>query len=162
MHVRVATAEDAEAAAEILAAVAGEDLIATEPPVDVEARAERFRRMLKSDDLDCLWVLVDGEEIVGHAGADEGPEGVLGLGMAIAPASRGRGGGKLLMQAIVDYAEQQGAHKLELEVWPDNHRAIALYESHGFVVEGIRRDHYRRRDGSLRSAMLMARPLGRG
>ncbi|MHB8693226.1 MAG: GNAT family N-acetyltransferase, partial [Solirubrobacteraceae bacterium] len=48
-----------------------------------------------------------------------------------------------------------GAHKLTLEVWPDNGRAIALYAKAGFEVEGLLRDHYRRRDGSLRSALIM-------
>lgn len=47
-----------------------------------------------------------------------------------------------------------------LEVWPDNERAIALYEAYGFEREGLRRDHYRRRDGTLRSSVLMARLLG--
>ena len=37
--------------------------------------------------------------------------------------------------------------------------AIALYSSAGFEVEGLRRDHYRRRDGRLRSALVMARLL---
>jgi putative acetyltransferase len=47
-------------------------------------------------------------------------------------------------------------HKVELEVWTDNARAIALYAGTGFHVEGVRREHYRRRDGSLRSTLLMA------
>ena len=40
------------------------------------------------------------------------------------------------------------AHKISLEVWTDNARAIALYAAAGFEVEGLRRDHYRRRDGT--------------
>jgi RimJ/RimL family protein N-acetyltransferase len=162
VEVRKATLEDATAAAEILAAIAPEDLIATEPPVDVAARALRFRETIESDGRDCLWLLLDGDEVVGNAGAHEGPDGVLALGMGILPSHRGRGGGRLLMAVIIEHAERCGAHKLELEVWPDNERAIALYESHGFEVEGIRRNHYRRRDGSLRSAVLMARPVGQG
>ncbi len=41
-------------------------------------------------------------------------------------------------------------------VWPDN-AAIMLYRSAGFQEEGLRREHYRRLDGSLRSALIMAR-----
>jgi CheY-like chemotaxis protein len=63
------------------------------------------------------------------------------------------------VEAMLEHARSCGAHKVELEVWPDNARAIALYVSAGFEVEGLRRDHYRRRDGSLRSALLMARHL---
>jgi putative acetyltransferase len=64
-----------------------------------------------------------------------------------------------LLEAMADHARASGAHKLELEVWTDNARAIALYVSAGFEVEGLRRNHYRRRDGSLRSALIMARLL---
>jgi RimJ/RimL family protein N-acetyltransferase len=46
-----------------------------------------------------------------------------------------------------------------LEVWIDNARAISVYASAGFDVEGLRRDHYRRRDGHLHSALLTARLL---
>ena len=100
VRVRRAQSSDAEALAEIVAAVAEEGLIATEPPVDVSARAERIRTTM-------------------DAGAN-------------------------------------GAHKIELEVWPENADAIAIYERAGFEPEGLRRNHYRRRDGSLRSALLMA------
>ncbi len=48
-------------------------------------------------------------------------------------------------------------HKIELEVFPDNAAAIGLYRSFGFEEEGLRRAHYRRLDGSLRSVLLMAR-----
>jgi RimJ/RimL family protein N-acetyltransferase len=143
--------------AEVIAAVAEEGLIATEPPVDVAARAERFREAIEGAGLDAAWVLEDGDRIVGHAGVHEsGPPGVLALGMAILPEARGRGGGRALLEAIIDHARSAGGHKLELEVWPDNERAIGLYRSAGFEVEGVRRDHYRRRDGSLRSALMMA------
>ena len=33
---------------------------------------------------------------------------------------------------------------------------LTLYGAAGFEVEGLRRDHYRRQDGSLRSTLIMA------
>jgi putative acetyltransferase len=63
------------------------------------------------------------------------------------------------LEAILQHARASRAHKVELEVWIDNARAIALYASAGFEVEGLRRSHYRRRDGRLRSTLLMARLL---
>jgi ribosomal protein S18 acetylase RimI-like enzyme len=48
--------------------------------------------------------------------------------MAILPEARGRGGGRALLEAIIGHAVACGAHKLELEVWPDNAPAIALYK----------------------------------
>jgi putative acetyltransferase len=76
--------------------------------------------------------------------------------MAILPEARGQGGGRALLTALQDHAHATGAHKISLEVWTDNARAIALYAAAGFEVEGLRRDHYRRRDGALRSTLIMA------
>jgi [ribosomal protein S18]-alanine N-acetyltransferase len=160
--VREATPKDAEAIARVFAAVAEEGMLAAEPPVDVAARVERFRALIESYGPDTLLVLEHGGEIVGHAGINTThAEGVLAFGMAILPEARGRSGGRDLLEAVVEYARSRGAHKVELEVWPGNARAISLYASAGFEVEGLRRDHYRRRDGSLRSALLMARGVGR-
>ena len=83
-------------------------------------------------------------------------EGVLDLGMWVLAPARGQGGGRRLVQAGLEHAWTRGAHKVQLEVYPENERAIGLYEATGFVVEGVRRDHYRRPDGSLRSAVIMA------
>ena len=163
MRARFATVDDAGAIAAVHAAVAAEERwIATEPPVDVDAIAERFREMVTG--VTALWVLEDGDgRIVGHlALGHAGVAGVVALGMAIHADARGRGGGRALMDAAMAWAaDQPDLHKVELEVWPDNARAIALYVRYGFEVEGLRRDHYRRRDGSLRSALIMARLLPR-
>jgi RimJ/RimL family protein N-acetyltransferase len=156
MQVRRATQDDAEAFAAVVADVAAEERwIATEPPVDVAAFAARVRTMLEGGDV--LWVLEDGEgRVVGTLGLHvTRAAGVMALGMCIVEAFRGRGGGRAFIEAAIAHAREIPLHKLELEVWPDNERAIALYRSAGFEVEGERRSHYRRRDGSLRSSVLM-------
>ena len=159
---RPATADDAEPYALVVAAVAQEGRwIATEPPVDVAARAALVREWLERGDR--LFVLEDDDgRVVGGLGLHaRGPSGVASLGMAIVADARGRGGGRALMDAAMAWLRDSDMHKVELEVWPDNERAISLYERYGFEVEGTRRDHYRRRDGSLRSAVIMARLLHR-
>jgi RimJ/RimL family protein N-acetyltransferase len=160
LKVRLATIDDAEPMARVIAAVAEEGTIATEPPVDVEARAAGFREMVDSDGPEAAWVVEDDGRVVGNAGLHESVPGVVYFGMAILPEARGQGGGRALLAAILEHARSRGIHKVELEVWPDNGRAIALYTSAGFAFEGLRRDHYRRRDGTLRSAIVMARLLG--
>jgi RimJ/RimL family protein N-acetyltransferase len=155
--VRRALRADAEASAAVVAAVAEEDRwIATQQPVDVAELAARVRRSM--DDGDAFWILVDGERVVGTLGLHgTRVEGVSALGMCVVADSRGAGGGRLLMDAVMEHVRAVSQlHKVELEVWPDNERAIALYRSYGFGVEGLRRDHYRRKDGSLRSSLLMA------
>jgi ribosomal protein S18 acetylase RimI-like enzyme len=157
LNVRPATVQDATAMAQIIAAVAPEGSLGAQPPVDVEARAERFREMITSE---AAFVLEDEGRVVGAAAVDERHPGVLRLGMAILPEGRGRGGGRALLAAVETYARGRGAHKVDLETWTDNGRAIALYVSAGYVIEGMRRDHYLRRDGTLRSSLVMALFVG--
>lgn len=157
MHIRAARPEDAEATAAITAVVAEEGSIGTQPPVDLEARAAGLRVLLADDGRGGAWVLCDGGRVVGVATALERIGGVLSIGMMLLPEARGRGGGRGLLDAVLDHARGTGAHKVDLEVWPDNGRAIALYTAAGFTVEGLRDRHYRRRDGSLRSSLIMAR-----
>ena len=157
MRVRKARTGDAEAFANVLARVAEEGLIAAEPPVDVEDRAVKARETIEAEGPGVLWVLEEGDAIIGAVGVHATrARGVLSLGMMVLPEFRARGGGRGLLAAALEHARNSGAHKVELEVWPDNARAIGLYASAGFAVEGVRRSHYRRRDGKLRSAMLMA------
>jgi RimJ/RimL family protein N-acetyltransferase len=59
------------------------------------------------------------------------------------------------MQRCVDWARDQGIHKLALQVWPHNDAAIRLYEKFGFEREGVLRAHYRRQNGELWDAIVM-------
>jgi RimJ/RimL family protein N-acetyltransferase len=158
--IRVATLEDAEALAEIIAEVASEGTIGPEAPVDVSARVERFREAIRAPTPDAVRVLEQDGDVVGYADLRQAAKGVLVLGMAILPIARGHGGGRGLLEGLLDHASEHGAHKVELEVWVDNAPAISLYASCGFEVEGIKRDHYRRKNRTLRSAMLMAKHVG--
>jgi L-phenylalanine/L-methionine N-acetyltransferase len=60
-------------------------------------------------------------------------------GLAIHPAFGGRGLGAAMMEAIVNLAKQQQIIRIELSVATINTNAIALYEKHGFVKEGVLR-----------------------
>ncbi|MFP6561052.1 GNAT family N-acetyltransferase [Paraburkholderia sp. B3] len=79
------------------------------------------------------------------------------LGIAVDDAFQGRGVGSALMAAIVDYADRSlGLRRIELEVYPDNASAIALYRKFGFVEEGRSRGSSVR-DGVLADTLHMAR-----
>jgi ribosomal protein S18 acetylase RimI-like enzyme len=127
----------------VFAAVAEErDGIATEPPVDIEARAASWT-------LDGTFVAVVGTEILGSVHIDMSRYGYGELGMAVAREWRGRGLGSALMVAAIEWARQSGLHKLSLSVWPHNAAAIALYRKCGFVEEGRRVKQIRRENGEL-------------
>jgi RimJ/RimL family protein N-acetyltransferase len=155
--VRRARYEDLDAMARGYAAVAEEGVLGGEPPIDIYDRVGRFRELIDSADPTAMWVLEDDDgQVVGHLAVQETVIGVLSVGMAIVAPARGRGGGRALLAAAQEHARSSGSHKISLEVWTDNARAIALYAAAGFEVEGLRRDHYRRRDGRLRSTLIMA------
>ncbi|MEX3526451.1 MAG: GNAT family N-acetyltransferase [Burkholderia sp.] len=79
------------------------------------------------------------------------------FGIAVHDAYAGRGIGTLLMQAMLDTADRElGLRRIELNVFADNTRAIALYERFGFVTEAFSRAHAIR-DGELADGLLMAR-----
>jgi [ribosomal protein S18]-alanine N-acetyltransferase len=156
MVIRRATLDDVVPMATLMKEIAPEGFVGTEPPVDVEARAGRFRETIEAGEPNALWTLDDDGRIVGNLGIRETVPGVLSLGMGLLREVRGQGWGRELLRTAIGHARSSGAHKLELEVWLDNARAISLYASEGFEVEGIRRHHYRRRNGSLRSSLIMA------
>jgi RimJ/RimL family protein N-acetyltransferase len=81
--------------------------------------------------------------------------GVVDLGMFVVGGHRGAGVGAALLEAVIDWARQQQAHKISLAVWPTNYPAIGLYARYGFRHEGTRRRHYRRRSGALWDATFM-------
>ena len=77
------------------------------------------------------------------------------LGMGVTATARGRGIGSLLLKAAIDAAWAAGLTRIELVVRVDNANATALYERHGFVVEGRQRQAFRV-DGVYFDAVAMA------
>ena len=66
----------------------------------------------------------------------------------IAVAEPGRGVGREMLCAVVSRMfEDEGAHRLWLEVFTDNLRAQSAYRAVGFVEEGVLRDAGLRSDG---------------
>lgn len=64
------------------------------------------------------------------------------LNICVARPWRGRGIGRALLRQLVDEARRGGNEVAFLEVRPSNLKAIALYESMGFVRIGLRRGYY--------------------
>lgn len=82
---------------------------------------------------------------------------VATFGLGVDPSHHVKGLGSALMQAMIDICDNWVAiQRIELTVFTDNQRAIALYRKFGFVIEGTSR-HFALRDGKLVDAYPMAR-----
>jgi putative acetyltransferase len=136
--------------------------IGTEVPFDREARLGMLDR-LSSDTLSALLVAdtsaKGGPSVVGHIWIDVASYGVADIGMLIVAEWRGLGIGTMMLDAAIAWAIAAGAHKMALEVWPDNSAALDLYHRAGFIEEGRKLRHYKRRNGELWDSVLMGRPL---
>ena len=118
-----------------------------------------------ADEAPCdVLVAEEGGEIVGYVALGsptrlESNRHVMGIrGLAVAPDHQGRGLGRALIEAAVAEARERGARRLRLRVLGANTGARALYESCGFVVEGVLRDEFLL-DGRYVDDVLMALPL---
>ena len=160
--IRRATPADAAA----LAALMGDPEVLAQLMQVPYTSAEIWRARLIDNDqpgrADLSLVAERGGAVVGSAGLHPtGPalrrRHVMMLGISVAREAQGQGVGRALMQALCDFADNWGqVLRLELQVFTDNSRAIALYKSLGFVPEGVHRGHSMR-DGVYVDSMSMAR-----
>ncbi len=156
-RLRRAVVSDALPFSELRARVVDEGrFLGAEPPLDVARSAELFTQWISDQDAHTVLAVDPSDRIVGAINMFPNVPGVVTFGMFVAPEFRRQGIGAALVGAVIDWARERGAHKVILEVWPHNNAAIELYTSCGFVPEGLRRRHYRRRNGELWDIMEMS------
>ena len=121
----------------------------------------RIEAMGSSVGNDVLMVAEQGGQVVGSAGLH--PQAQLRrrhaamLGISVDPAAQGQGVGHALMQALCSYADDWAQIlRLELTVFTDNARALALYRRFDFRLEGTHRA-YALRNGVYADVHCMAR-----
>ncbi len=112
--------------------------------------AQDFLDAMKSDLAVCLTAIVE-DEIAGYVvmyhAADEGEI----PSVAVHDGYRRRGVGHALMEELFAHARTLGLTRIFLEVRRSNAPAIALYESHGFMLAGERRRFY---DNPVEDALI--------
>jgi ribosomal protein S18 acetylase RimI-like enzyme len=79
-------------------------------------------------------------------------------GIAVADEARGLGVGRALVRAAVEEARRLGARRITLRVLGHNTPARKLYESEGFVVEGVQPEEFLL-DGAYVDDVLMGQFL---
>ena len=81
------------------------------------------------------------------------------LGISVQQAYWRQGLGRRMMELLEAWAKTHGVEKLSLEVDTQNTRAIGLYLSQGFTVEGALRHAAKLADGTYRDYYAMAKFL---
>ena len=124
-------------------------------PAEVLARIERSQR---EQDSFGVFVIEDGGERAGTVEFETANErsriAYLG-GLALDPAFRGRGlAGEAARAFQRHLLLDLGFHRLQLEIYAFNDRAIAHAERVGFVREGAKRKAYRRHGGWVDGVMF--------
>ncbi len=108
--------------------------------------APHSRQMLADELADPACVLIAAVDDSGAPAGYAGMKFVLDEGyignVAVFPAYRRQGVGRLLMAALDTAAVERGLCFLTLEVRSKNTAAIALYEACGYQREGLRRNYY--------------------
>lgn len=158
---RPARPTDARGLATLFAAVRSEGRWLLTPPSALSQPSEAFfiGEMIRSSDGMTLVAEADGE-VIGNVLVSVERNTVSShvgtLSIVVADGWREVGIGSEMVRAAQNWSAANGLLKLGLAVFPDNERAIAVYERAGFVREGLRRRQYRGEGGVLRDELLMA------
>jgi RimJ/RimL family protein N-acetyltransferase len=158
---RRARPTDARALSRLFSAVRAEGRWLATPPSAVSEPSESYfiGEMIRAGDSLVLVAEADGE-VVGNVLVTTERSSVSDhvgtLSIAIRDDWREVGMGTALMRAAQEWTRERGLVKLALGVFPDNARAIAVYEHVGFAREGVRRMQYRGEGGTFRDELLMA------
>ncbi len=81
------------------------------------------------------------------------------LTIGVRPDLQGRGYGRAMLNRMIDAMRTQKRTRCHLEVRESNVRAIALYETSGYVRVGLRKNYYRTAEGR-EHAVLMTLEFG--
>lgn len=158
--IRPATEEDAAAFAKVFADRSAANGTLQHPYTSTEVWRTRLVGNVGTRQV--TFAAVVNGRVVGNAGLhpiNDNPrqKHVCSLGIAISSAYQGRGVGRALMNACLDFADNWANYaRVELTVHADNVRAVKLYESLGFEHEGRLRD-FSFREGGYIDALFMGR-----
>jgi RimJ/RimL family protein N-acetyltransferase len=163
-HVREARPEDAAAIIAHVRQVADEPnngisiSSADEFQVTEEKEIEWTKEAAAADNALMLVAEATDGQIIGVAHCRGGKGGyyhTLDLGITVKQNWRNQGVGTAMMQSMIDWCRANPVvYKLELWVFPDNPRAIHVYEKAGFQQEGRRRSCFLKQ-GQMLDLILM-------
>ena len=104
-------------------------------------------------------LLVAGSSLLGYFVAMKGVDEVHLLNLTVAPDWQGQGWGRVMLDALAQWARGQQAQWLWLEVRASNQRAQLIYTSHGYRKVGERKAYYPAAQGKREDAVVMSLKL---
>lgn len=96
------------------------------------------------------------ETLIGYFVAMKGVDEVHLLNITVAPAFQRQGWAPLMLEALAGWSRSQNCQWLWLEVRASNHRALSIYEQHGFRRVGMRKSYYPELGNGREDAIVMS------
>ena len=126
-----------------------------------ETNAPEWEDWDKSHLCDCRLVARREGRVVGWAALSSVSSryvyrGVAEVSIYIGAAARGKGVGKVLLQALIEEAERAGIWTLQAGIFPENVASIVLHKACGFREVGVR-ERIGQMNGVWREVVLMER-----
>lgn len=162
--IREAELKDAEALARLRVKTDGETEYMDREEGEGYLSPKDFEELIMTDQKElnnlCL-VACDKQEIIGYCRCEGNKLKRLShqvtFGIVIMKDYWGYGLGRQMIEMIIAWSEEQKIHKINLSVSASNIRAIRLYETYNFQIEGCLKDDKRLRGGEYHDTLLMAR-----
>ncbi len=153
---RSAEEKDAKAMLDYIVKTAEETHFLVRYPEEIGMDIEREKKVIKDnlDAEDAAWFTVfDGERVVGNCSISRHRNHIklrhrCDFAIALEQAYCGCGLGTLLMTKAIDMAKKLGFEQMELGVYADNEKGIALYKKMGFEEMGRFLKAYKLKDGT--------------
>ena len=142
MQIRIALPDNSEAIAEILreAFAPFESLYTAGAFAATVISPEKIRE--RFNEAGAIWAALKNERIVGTVSVLPDGEWLYIRSMAVLPAAQGLGIGRKLLEAVENYAAENGFEKLFLYTTPYLPAAIRLYEQNGFVRAKLEQERF--------------------
>ena len=161
--IRAMKPQDAKAFIELLQTTDAEsDFMLQEPG---ERKMNSFQvRMAVSTGIHRIFLAEEEEtgRLIGHIagtfpyGQGERIKHAMHIGISILKEFWGQGLGNALFEALENWGQENGIHRLELTVMTHNERGVALYQKRGFEIEGTKK-HSAKVNGQYIDEYLMAK-----
>ena len=153
LTIRRATAADADAIADMIAAIEPHTLVSE---ISRDERRDRFHAYL-TDGVNVSFLAEHGGRLVGELTLALGGPDPTRIGFGVHPDFRRRGVARALLRHGIAWADAQDIHKLTAEVMAHHPAALTLLGELGFAEEGYLVNQFRRKSGGAADAVLLAR-----